>query len=88
MQKPISVSLKLTNCLDCPHHKLHRAMPTGDSWDAHDVDVVCSLAADTHTCGDGKVKGRAISVSDRYAKREECNVPTWCPLRKVNKVKK
>jgi hypothetical protein len=68
--------LILDNCLDCPHHKVVAATLTGDSFDAGVVDVVCTKADGRH----GNIKGRAISVSDRYAKRKECAIPLWCPL--------
>lgn len=68
-ERPKTVSLKITNCLDCPHHNQKPSPPTGDSFDMVDVDTFCTL------------EGRNISVSDRpWQVRENCAVPKWCPL--------
>lgn len=88
MKKMKTVSLKISNCLDCPHHKKVTSTYTGDSFDMGDVDVVCTLSNGTHQGQDGPFKGRAISVSDRWAKRSECVVPKWCPLTKKLRTKK
>jgi hypothetical protein len=40
-----------------------------------DVDVVCTLANGTHRGQDGPIKGKAITVGDRFAKRSECSIP-------------
>lgn len=79
-----TVSLKIMNCLDCPHHKKVTSTYTGDSFDMSDEDVVCTLADGQHRSQDGIIKGRAVSLSERWPKRqrEECAVPTWCPLTK------
>jgi hypothetical protein len=72
--------LTLDNCLDCPHHKVITSPYTGDSFDMGDVDVVCTLASGSHRGQHETLKGRPISVSDRYAKRSETTIPKWCPL--------
>jgi hypothetical protein len=77
-------TLKLENCLDCPHHKVITSEYTGDSFDMGDVDVVCTLANGTHKGAHERIKGRAISVSDRFAKRSETKIPKWCPLPEDN----
>jgi hypothetical protein len=81
----MSVTLKIDNCLDCPKHKVITSTYTGDSFDMGDVDVVCTLAEGSHRGQHETVKGRAISVGDRFAKRSECEVPKWCPLKKKKK---
>lgn len=73
-------SLKLTNCLDCPHHKRVTSTYTGDSFDMADEDVICTLAPGTHRSQNGNDKGRAIVVSERWRLREQCTIPAWCPL--------
>jgi hypothetical protein len=83
-----TVTLKLTNCLDCPHHKVITSTSTGDSFDMGDVDVVCTLARGTHRGQFEVVKGRAITLGDRFVKRSECAIPTWCPLTKKTNRKK
>jgi hypothetical protein len=80
MSKPKAVTLKITNCLDCPHHKKVTSTYTGDSFDMADIDVVCTLANGSHQSRDGITKGRAVLVSERWRVREQCVVPTWCPL--------
>lgn len=76
------VTLKIDNCLDCPHHKIITSTYTGDSFDMMDEDVVCTLAKGSHRGQHETVKGRAVSVSERWPRRqrEECVVPKWCPL--------
>ena len=75
-----TATLTITNCLDCPHHKVITSRYTGDSFDMGDVDVVCTLAEGVHTGQCERIKGRAVTAGDRYAKRVECAVPVWCPL--------
>ena len=89
-----SVTLKITNCQDCPHHKNHQSLPTGDSFDMCDEDTVCThpdIIAKGYT-NDGwgeKVKGRCITGSNRpWQIRKGCEpVPKWCPLVKTRKPK-
>jgi hypothetical protein len=78
-----TITLKITNCLDCPHHKRYPSV-IFDSWDLADEDVVCTKAPGNHKIRGGTVKGKAVSVSERYEtqRREECEVPKWCPLLK------
>ncbi len=82
MSKLKTVSLKIDNCLDCPHSKKVTSCYTGDSFDMADQDVVCTLAPGSHKSQDGVIKGKAITVSERWNLRKECVVPKWCPLTK------
>ena len=83
----VRLTLKISNCLDCPHVKTVSSPYTGDSFDMCDEDVVCTMANGRHQYRDGTMKGKAIVVSERWRLREQCKVPTWCPLtKKVNLV--
>jgi hypothetical protein len=75
-----TVSLKLDNCLDCPHHKVITSQYTGDSFDAGDVDVVCTLADGTRPARTHQRQGHQRQRPVR--ERSECAVPPWCPLTK------
>lgn len=66
----LEVSLKLTNCMDCPHHRVE-ADPDPDDWFCDDdIKVVCTKA------------DRNITVACRpYNTRKESDIPEWCPLK-------
>jgi len=68
-------SLTLNNCMDCPHHEV-RPDPDPDDWFCDDDEkVVCKLAEEK------KLENVNITVACRpYKKREECDIPKWCPL--------
>ena len=77
----ISITLKIENCLDCPHHKT-LPDPGADSFDAMDEQVVCTLTkalpdAYPNPYGEGF---RPILRAERWNIREQCSVPDWCPL--------
>ena len=72
--KPKTVSLKISNCQDCPHHKDIPSPPTGDSFDMVDLDTICTLLG-------GPKGGKHITGSNRpWEVRRNCAVPDWCPL--------
>jgi hypothetical protein len=86
MAKEKSVSLKITNCLDCPHHKKITSQYTGDSFDMADEDVICTLAnGGPHRGAHETVKGRMIVGSERWNLRKYTTVSTWCPLTRRTK---
>ena len=63
--------MKYKNCMDCPAHKVKSDPDPFDSFCSDDEKVVCG-----HT-------GKNITVACRpHHKRNECTVPSWCPLRK------
>lgn len=79
MKKVNTVTFKITNCLDCPHHK-RLPDPGEDSFDAMDIQVVCTLTPDEdkfNRFGEGK---RPILRAERWRIREQCSIPNWCPL--------
>jgi len=79
----LKATLKLTNCLQCPHHKQITSKYTDDSFDMVDVDTVCTLAKGKVSGAHETLKGRAISVSDRpWQAKANCDIPKWCPLLK------
>ena len=66
----MSRSLALTNCMDCPHHRVHPDPDPSDWFCDDDEKVVCTA---NHN--------KAITVACRpYNKRRECVIPSWCPL--------
>jgi len=73
-KKPlVTATLNITNCTQCPHHKV---LPDPDPLDwfcDDDVKVVCLLFPEE----------RQITCACRpYQVEKECSVPKWCPLRK------
>lgn len=67
-----TVTLKLTNCQDCPHHKNVQSPYTGDSFDMVDEDTICTLAQE-----------RIVTASNRpWEVRRNSTIPDWCPLTK------
>lgn len=71
---PVNVAtLTITNCVDCPFHRVQRDPDPFDSFCSDDVKVVCTKAR----------VARVVTVACRpYNIREECEVPKWCPLLK------
>ena len=68
-------TLKIDNCMDCPHH-LVRPDPDPDDWYCDDDEKVVCTQFQTK---EGTV--RAIACACRpYRKRAECEIPDWCPL--------
>lgn len=64
------VTLKLDNCMDCPHHRVYPD-PDPDDWFCDDDEkVVCS-----------KAERNITTVCRPHHKRRECEIPDWCPLR-------
>ena len=63
------VTIQLSNCIDCTHHKVMRDPDPSDWFCDDDVKVVCSKA------------NRNITVSCRpYNTQKESAIPDWCPL--------
>lgn len=73
-EKPVTANLKITNCIDCPFHKVE-SDPDPDDWFCDDdVKVVCTKAK------------KDITVACRpYNTRKESSTPKWCPLLKSKK---
>lgn len=67
-QQP-QATLNISNCMDCPFHKV-LADPDPDDWFCDDdVRVYCTKA------------NQNITTACRpYNTRNESEVPTWCPL--------
>ena len=76
------VILKISNCLDCPHHAIVPSI-IFDSYDVADRDVVCTKINGRHKARYGTIKGRAVVLMERYNIRKQAAVPAWCPLEKV-----
>jgi hypothetical protein len=84
---PRSVSLKITNCMDCPNHEVVRDPDPTDSFCSDDEAVLCTKAPNTKKItqwySNVPFEHRPITTSCRpYKKREECEIPNWCPLSK------
>lgn len=64
-------TIKLTNCIDCPHHRVMPDPDPTDWFNDDDIKVVCSKHPEV----------KEITVACRpYNKREECDIPDWCPM--------
>lgn len=80
--KPVA-TLKIDNCLDCPHSKKIRDPGSSDSFDSHDESLCCTKTPTiTRTITDlgESIPGRFIIACARTIRREEAEVPVWCPL--------
>jgi hypothetical protein len=67
-----TANLTITNCIDCPFHKVLADPDPNDWFCDDDVKVVCTKT---------KRKDNAITVACRpYRTRAESDVPEWCPL--------
>lgn len=79
---PNTVTLKISNCLDCPHHKIVPAVAF-DSFDMVDEDVICLKSEGSHKSRYETHPHKAVTISNRpWQTRKECSVPVWCPLKK------
>ena len=88
MSKPntVTIRLKITNCLNCPHSKTITSQYTGDSFDMIDQDVVCMMVkGQEHRGQHERVEGQPIVCGERHNLRSYCGVPDWCPLLKRKK---
>jgi hypothetical protein len=65
------VNFIVKNCMDCPFHEVQRD-PDPDDWFCDDDEkVLCTKI------------NKYITVACRpYHKRQECNIPIWCPIKK------
>ena len=84
---PNTVSIEITNCTQCPHHKVV-ADPDIDDWFCDDdVAVRCSLSSKTpQRWGNGinyRIGDPMVTVGCRpYNIEKECTpIPDWCPLK-------
>ena len=85
-------TLKITSCLNCPHHGFERDPSSHDSFDWQDDALVCYKARKSkyvQTCSDlggyeYKAPARIIVGASRNAeaeyKRNKVGIPDWCPL--------
>lgn len=74
------VYFELTNCMDCPHHKVERD-PDPDDWFCDDDEKVMCLKSNVSE-DENKPRYRNITVACRpHQKRQECEIPNWCPLK-------
>lgn len=84
--------MKYNNCIDCPSYEI---TPDPDPYDwfcDDDVKVRCKVANNQlpKFYKDGSVCTAEpyITVACRpHHVREECNVPSWCPLNNLEKWK-
>ena len=90
MAKTRAVSLKITSCLQCPHHGIERDPSSGDSFDWYDHSLVC-YAAKSNTRYESELGGYLWKKPARVIlgwsrdpeseyKRGKHGVPDWCPL--------
>lgn len=90
MSHTVTKTLKLTSCLQCPHHGTERDPSSGDSFDWQDDSLVCYLAK-TKTRNQSELGGypwkapaRVICGFSRCAEQEYARngakIPDWCPL--------
>lgn len=80
MPKKVIKTIKIENCLDCPHSKKITSPYTGDSFDMSDEDLVCTLSPSQVKGQHETIKGKVIWPSERWWKREHGTIPKWCPL--------
>ncbi len=70
------MTVTITNCIDCAHHKVQHDPDPLDWFNDDDVKVVCRKVKQGHS---------AITTACRpYNIRKECEIPKWCPLANEN----
>lgn len=76
---------EISNCMECPNHKVVLDPDPYDSFCSDDEAVLCMVSPvveERH-----KKEGwdnRPVTVGCRpYNKSRECEIPNWCPLKKV-----
>lgn len=69
----VVLKLKLTNCIQCPHHEV-QPDPDPDDWFCDDdVKVVCKKT---------RRKDNEVAAACRpYNVKKESDIPKWCPLK-------
>jgi len=87
MPKEVTLSLKIKNCTECPHHEVVPDPDPHDWFCSDDMAVLCKLkkagVKDTGSHAGQPWKFKAVSVSCRpYNIEKESAVPKWCPLRR------
>lgn len=81
--------IAITNCLDCPYSKEIQDPSSDDSWDFHDVSLLCMKRKRPTSVDRWNPEGyRHIAGPDRSIRRKDCDIPEWCPLGGVTKQKK
>jgi hypothetical protein len=88
----MSVTVKITSCLDCAKHGIERDPSSGDSFDWQDNALVCKAAKPPKGEVESRLlhddpPGRIILGASRCAESEYKNkrgdkIPKWCPLRR------
>lgn len=71
-------TLRIENCLDCPHCYTNRIL-TADSFE-HEEGAYCSEVVDKSTNGFGKNGQHKLIGSDDWNLRSYTKIPRWCPL--------
>lgn len=69
------VILEINNCTECPFHSILPDPDPSDWFCDDDVKVVCN-----------KIKKNITVACRPYNVQKECEVPTWCPLKKKDEV--
>ena len=72
-----TITLKINNCSECPHHEVLPDPDPDDWFNDDDVKVVCKKT---------KRKDNVITTACRpYNIKKETDIPKWCPLLKEKK---
>ena len=89
MAKTRTKTIKITSCLQCPHHGFERDPSSGDSFDWQDTALVCRLAKASKEERASRLiawerEGKAIVGCSRNPEGEYTRsgqpIPKWCPL--------
>lgn len=83
-----TATLKVDNCLDCPHSERVSDPGSSDSFDASDESLCCTKTpynvpyTSCYVGRSGGYPGRIIVACERRESemRAEAKVPEWCPL--------
>ena len=70
------VPKKIINCMDCEHHLVLPDPDLKDDFCIDDEKVFCNLA-----------KKYITTACRPHHKRDECQIPAWCPLLQVNQAR-
>ena len=80
----------MSNCMDCPKHKVIPDPDPSDWFCTDDVAVVCLATKNQKQDAQSKFVAdhsgyRSITVACRpYRTRKESDTPDWCPINKSN----
>lgn len=81
----MKISIKISKCSDCPHHKVINDADPFDSFNMDDVAIVClkkenpKIDTSSYYRSDAS-PNKVIAASLRPYEIKKVKIPNWCPL--------